>query len=541
LIDRAESADRSFRARDADPAQLAALCRRTDGIPLAIELAATWLPSIGVDEVIDLAGDPAPGAFGGLDSHHRSLRHAVDWSFGLLTESDQRLVAAASVFRGSFVLDAFRAVCAPDATASESAGTVSRLVESSLLVPERRDGGLRYRMLEPVREYGAARLEEIGEAAAVAVRHARWLLRRAIELGEVIGRETDPARAQQHIDAELADYRAAMQFFLDAGDHESAASLATRLTGYWFARYLGWEAIRWLDAALEGAMSDVVRVQATWTAGWAAYSRADYAAATTRYEESRALAEGIGERGAVGRAVFGQGRIELPRDPAKGRALVREALAVFTEAGMERERGDCLLALGFTAARQGEVAEAEALLGEGLEIMERCGSLRSRAIGHRYLSMAAWHSEERDKAFEHADEAERLARLADDRPAIGGALIQRALVEARWGSTAVAAAAVIEALGQLPTRHEIDHCLVFFGALDVLFSTGHGELAARVLDHVDRVFSEHGWVSVDVRMPVVARWRAMAADTEVEDLPAVSSADLAKVLRSILSEIADAQ
>jgi predicted ATPase/DNA-binding SARP family transcriptional activator len=542
LIDRAEAADRSFRGRETDPAQLAELCRRTDGIPLAIELAASWLPSIGVPDAMDLAGIPAPEAFDDIEPHHRSLRAAVDWSFALLAEADRAMVAAASVFRGSFTLDAVHDVCAPDRSRPDVAGVVSRLVESSLLSSERRpDGSMRYRMLEPVREYAHHSLDSEGRAAALHSRHAQWYLLRAEELGVVLGEEVAPAAALEPLDAELADHRAAMRELLDAGDHERAASLATALTGYWFARYQGWEAIQWLDEALAGPMADDIRVRALWTAGWAAYSRADYTTAAGRYEESRTLAVAGGDWEAEGWALFGLGRIELPRNPERGRVYLDQALELFSrEPGMDRQRGECLVAAGFSAAMGGKVAEAVALLDEGGQIMDRCGSIRSLSICHRYLSLAAWYSDDRELAKHHVDLAEQLAREADDRPAIGGSLTQRSLVESRWGDLSRAAEAMIEALDQLPPRHEIDHCLVFVGAFPVLTATGHFDLADRLFDHVDRVYAEHGWRPVDERMPAMADIRAeVSRAVERRRWDPKSSAEMAQLLSPTLAALAE--
>lgn len=542
LVDRAEAADRQFRARNSDPAQLAELCRRTDGIPLALELAASWLPSIGVADASDLVGTVAPGSTVGVDAHHRSLHAAVDWSFALLAESDRPLVAAASVFNGAFVLDAFGAVAMEGVTRAEVAGAVSRLVESSLLTVERRtDGAVRYRMLEPVREYARFRLDELGFGGEVLDRHARWHLERATALGKVIDRETDPASAQAHIDAELADHRAAMRHLLDRGDHEAAASLATALTGYWFARYLGSEAIRWLEEALSGPMGSAVRRQALWTAGWAAYSRADYASATTRYEECRSLATADGDRQWEGRALFGLGRIELPRVAEQGRAYVQQALEIFTaDPELEREKGDCLIALGISAAMGGRVEEAVSVLDEAAEIMKRHGSLRSRAIIHRYLSLAAWYADDARRARHHVELSEQLARAADDRPAVGGSLIQRSLVETRWGDLRKAATAILEAVRQLPPRNEIDYCLVFVGAFGVLIEGGHYPLADRLFDHIDRVYADYGWMPVDERMPAMARIRARVNEAvETSGVwEAVPSAEMASLMTPALEEIA---
>ena len=540
LIDRASAADRTFRARQSDPDQLAALSRRTAGIPLAIEFAASWLPSIGVSDAADLVGRPAPASMNRLDPHHRSMWEAVDWTFSRLAGSDQQAAAAAAVFAGSFGLDAFGDICVPDADGVSAAGMASRLVEASLLAVERQPSGeIRYRMLEPVRENAAGRASKRG-LAELESRHARWYLERAQRIGRILDEETSPAGGYAVTDLELGDHRKAMRHFLDRGDHESAARVATSLTGYWFARYLGWEAVQWLDEALSGPMDDAVRVDAAWTAGWAAYSRADYTAAAGWYEESRTAAQRIGDEAGVAHAVYGLGRIDLPRDPDRGQERLRSALETFTRLGRDRERGECLLALGFTGAMRGELAEAVPLLTDAERIFQRLGTLRLRSVSHRYLSLCAWHSGDRRAAFEHIERAEILARQADDGPAMGGAHIQRALVEVKWGKLATAAQAVLAALERLPPRNEIDHCLVFAGVFGVLVEAGECNLAAALFSHVDRVFEDFGWLPLDVRMPALAALRVDVPPVSSIE-PAPTSAEMAARLRPVLAAIADGQ
>jgi hypothetical protein len=153
--------------------------------------------------------------------------------------------------------------------------------------------------------------------------------------------------------------------------------------------------------------------------------------------------------------------------------------------------------------------------------------------------LAAWYDDDADVARHHLELAERLARRSDDRPAIGGSLIQRALVEARWGELARAARAMLEAIGQLPPRNEIDHCLVFIGAFPVLIGAGHHDAAARLFDHIDRVYAEHGWMPVDRRMPATAQFRAAVAEVPPPgSWDRVGSAEMAKLIRPLLERLA---
>ena len=537
LIDRVMAVDRTFRIRDTDPALLAELCRRTDGIPLAIELAASWLPSIGVRDAISVATGLVTDGVAAED-HHGPLHAAVDWSLALLTDRGRQLVARASVFRGSFSLDAFHAVCAPDVSRALAVGAVARLVESSLLILERGEGGAtRYRMLEPVREH--VRLHQPDDGYRLEDAHADWFRRRAEELGAEISRETDPARAQAQVDLELADHRAALRHLLDSGRAEEAAVLATNLTNYWFARYLGWEATRWLDEALEGEVSDPVRVAATWTAGWAAFTRAEYDVSTARYEECRRLAEAIGDRSHVAWTLYGLGRIDESRRPAEGRRLLDEAAALFEELGDARGLAECHLAIGYVAALAGDTTEAPGLLSSARASLQLDGLLRSISLCRQGLSMVGWYSDDPEAALSHADAAVELARRSDDRPATCGALVQRAVVRYRWGDPGDSATDLLEAMSMLPPRNDLDSCLVLSAATGLLLDAGHPDLTCRVIDHVERVTRAAGWVPIAEWLPALAELRRTAC-TRLDGEPGPSpetTVDIGRHVRAVLETL----
>jgi len=543
LIDRATRIDPSFRVTEGNATQVAELCRRTAGIPLAIELAATWIPSLSITEVIEYAGSPAPGALIDLDGHHRSLDAAVEWSTRLLAESDRELLAAASIFRGSFVLQAFHDICAPAVRSADAAGAIARLVEASVITAERRpDGVRRYRILEPVRERGQRLLEVSSDGDLIHRRHAEWFQHRAkasLDAGEDGQSEPVPMAV---IDDEIADHRAALRTFLDDGNHSGAATIATSLSNYWFARYLGWEAVYWLDEALDGIMDEPTRVRALRAAGWAAYTRADYVIGTDRYTECLNLARAIGDRGSEGLALYGLARIDLPRRHAVGLGRLNEALAVLSSVtGMELQAAECVLVQGIVAADRGRSSQAAPLLEEAAETMAAHGHLRYVSVCHRYLSLAAWYADDERTAMDQIDRAEHTARSIDDYPAISGALIQRALVEAKWGDMTIAAEALIEALAPVPPTNDIDHCLIFFGVFPVLIGTGRFEIAAQLFNHLDRMCDQYGWMSIDQRMPAGAQFRAdlSAAWPGSTTAPSdMTSAEIADVVRKHLAEIA---
>ena len=178
-----------------DRRRIAAICDELDGIALAIELAAARLATFGLDGLEAGLADRLGLLAGGprLDDRHRSVRSALDWSFGLLDEKDQVVLRRASVFAAPFTSAAAATVTghAP-LMPGEVAGALARLADHSLLVVVAGPGGTRYRMLETIRQYGAERMVEAGEETMVRGRHLRWCLATAARLD---GRAARPARA----------------------------------------------------------------------------------------------------------------------------------------------------------------------------------------------------------------------------------------------------------------------------------------------------------------------------------------------------------
>ena len=173
-------------------AAIAQVCRRLDGIPLAIELAAARTQSLSVAEIARHLDDRfqllTRGARTAL-GRHQTLRAAIDWSFDLLDDAERRVLARASVFAGGFTLDAATAVCDPPTmSAIEMLDHVDGLVRRSMLIAEEHATTTRYRMLETIRQYAAERLEADGDAAETSRAHLDWCASFAREAGEQLRR-----------------------------------------------------------------------------------------------------------------------------------------------------------------------------------------------------------------------------------------------------------------------------------------------------------------------------------------------------------------
>jgi non-specific serine/threonine protein kinase len=220
----------------ANAASVVAVCRRLDGIPLALELAAARIRSLALPEIAGRLDDAFRLLTNGprsAASRHQTLRAAVDWSYDLLDGAERCLLQRVAAFVGSFDLDAVEAVCSgPDLPVADVADVLHRLVEKSLMVPDARpDGSLRYRLIETIRQYGQERLAAAGDAE-LRERHARYFARVVSELDE--GDEDFRARDQRMTD-DYGNVQLALDWAAGA-DTALEAAMVRQVRWYWLLR-----------------------------------------------------------------------------------------------------------------------------------------------------------------------------------------------------------------------------------------------------------------------------------------------------------------
>lgn len=257
FVQRARAARPDF-VLDAETAEdVAELCRRLDGLPLAIELAAARTRFFSpralrarLDRRLDLLRSDARDA----DPRHRALRDVMAWSFDLLSEDEQALFVALGVFAGSFTLDAAAAVAAPGVVPDEVLDRVCSLCDKSLLTRrDAVDGEPRLVMLETVREFARERLAARGDEGATRHRHARWYATMADRIGDETG---GPARAQPlaRVQADFDDVLAALAWSTGGeGDARDALQIVGGLTMFWHWSGLWRDGRAWADRALAAA------------------------------------------------------------------------------------------------------------------------------------------------------------------------------------------------------------------------------------------------------------------------------------------------
>jgi predicted ATPase/class 3 adenylate cyclase len=252
FIERAGTVARGFSPAGDDDA-VVEICRRLDGIPLAIELAASRLVSMTVTEVRDRLDDRfrlLVGSRRGLERHQTTLHHAVQWSYDLLGGSERALLARCSVFAGGFDLAAALAVADSDDEFA-TLDLLDALVRKSLVVADRSTGHTRYSMLETIRQFAEGRLVASGDAPAVRTAHARHF---AVREDEILALWDSPRQraAYEWLTLEMANLRTAIRWAADHDDLDTAAAIAhyAGVVGFWSERH---EPIRWSEELIEPA------------------------------------------------------------------------------------------------------------------------------------------------------------------------------------------------------------------------------------------------------------------------------------------------
>jgi predicted ATPase/DNA-binding CsgD family transcriptional regulator len=269
FADRASLVRPAFRLA-ADRAAVQAICRRLDGIPLAIELAAAWARVLtpaqiaaGIDDLLEVAGGPR-----GATARHQTLAASMRWSHDLLGAADRVVFRRLSVFSGGFTLEAIRTVCADQIAGDFEAVTAAgRLVDKSLVLALEGGNEARYRMLDSIRQYAADRLEDAGETSAARDRHLSHFLALA-ELAEH-SFDCDQDRWREALAAEHDNLRSALEWGLAAADPQHGLRLAISLARWWFLHGHTREGLEFLNRALERVSGDHPELQASLLSGLA--------------------------------------------------------------------------------------------------------------------------------------------------------------------------------------------------------------------------------------------------------------------------------
>ena len=380
------------------------ICRRLDGLPLAIELVVAplaVLPPAQLLQALDegLALDmKAPID---LPERQRTLRATIDWSYGLLSVCQRDLHGALAVFSGGAPLDALRVVC--DDVTADLLGDLAALVDGGLARRELTlEGDPRFAMLATVREYALEALAARGRLEEMQTLHAEYFLRLAKQAsGELEGEEQ--ARWLDRLELDLDNVRAALGFAFESGRIELGLQIAAGLERFWRAHAHVGEARRWLALGLARAseVSPEVRADALWTAAQQATAQYDWAAATELLEDVLPLYRASGRGREVVFALSDLGWVAVMEDDL-GRAakLCEEALDVARDLDDARALSAALMNLGDVCSLQGDHPRARELYEEALDLRRSLGDQLLVADVNYNLAVAAFRAGDLERARE---------------------------------------------------------------------------------------------------------------------------------------------
>ncbi|MFF3567656.1 protein kinase [Nocardia jiangxiensis] len=399
------------------------ICRRLDGLPLPIELAAARLRVMSAEQILKRLTDRyqlltlGPR---GVPPRQQTLRLSVDWSYELCEPREQQLWARLSVFAGSFELDAAETICAGDLTADELLDTLTSLIDKSILLREQVDSAVRFRMLETLRDYGREKAEQAGEYAALRAKHRDWYLAMALRAdAEWIG--PDQVEWIARLGREQPNFREAMTSCLavaGSADISACLQMAAALYPYWLSHGQLREGRRWLDRALaQQPRSDTnARVKALVAATLLAGTQGDLPAATALLTEGQALVRNMTDPDAHARIGLVTGLLGLlSGDVGPACTQLQEALAVLdTQDDTSQIRMGILQTLGWAYELQGLTEQATAYNEQVLAIAEAHGEAVHRSYTVWAMGVTEWQQGHLDRAVELIQQGLHLTRLVDD-------------------------------------------------------------------------------------------------------------------------------
>ena len=520
----------AFELTEENAAIVATICRRLDGLPLALELVAARVRVLSPAELLARLDHLLPLLVGGsrdLPARQQTMRAAITWSYELLSPVEQALFRRLSVFAGGWTLEAAETAAAWGVIAVENViDLLSRLVEQSLVVAEvSPEGGSRYRMLEPIRQFAAHRVEEAGEKMVLLDHHFAWCLSLAQRAErELVG----PAQQEwlDRLEQEHDNLRVALAWSQrDDQPGTPQLQLATALWRFWATRGHLSEGRRWLEGALS-TRDDVpaaLRAHGLNNAGNLASDQGDFAQAAELIGASLDLRQELGDVDGTARSLNDLGNIRLNQGEYQratqlyeealsrfrelktewgtaialqnigivsgfrgdyGRAVsaLEEALVLWGRLGDTVGRARSLDALGAVARMQGDLTRAGMLHEESLVLRRALGDTRGLAVTLKNFGEVVRHRGDLTEASRLIEESLRLRRIIGDKLGIARSLSALADVARDQGDADRAEALYREAIAmrrQLETREGLADCLL--GLAAILSADNHPARAARLL------------------------------------------------------------
>jgi predicted ATPase/DNA-binding CsgD family transcriptional regulator len=529
---RAGEASYGFVATSENRDAIRQISQRLGGIPLAIELAASWvkvLPPKRLQENLDRQLDVLVRGPRDLPERQQTMRSAIAWSYHLLPSSEQALFRQLGVFQGAFALADIEAV-ADNATADDAVGantleTLSSLVTKSLVQVSEQPIDSRqpeYAVLEIIRAFAMEQLVESGEATEARDRHLAHFVKLAQKWTVDLGSAKRDRRLAQ-LDREYPNFRAALDWALDSGQIEAGLRLISALWVYWDWRGFHTEGARWCDRMLaaNAPVGLEVRSSALYAGAAIAFMQANYPRSLELAEECLSIAEESGDDRSIGRALIALGNSAYDQgNLERAEAVYTRSLAIIRRIDEPSALQVALVNLGFVRYQQERYDEAR-------ELFEEAGSLDAQTgqgAGYIWAMVGLAQVDAREGRVPDADE--RLVWLVDrqreaDSGQLGAALAALAALRRGQGRYAEAEALARESLANRVERDErafMTDSLAEVGA--VALAAGATERGVTISAAVDRQRARLGYGLPDrerlVHRELLDRARQTMAPTAFE-------------------------
>jgi predicted ATPase/DNA-binding XRE family transcriptional regulator len=470
FLERAQAVKPSFALTPENAATVAAICRQVDGLPLGLELAATWVtlwsPRALLARLESRLAFPVAGPRD-APPRQQTLRTTIVWSHDLLSEAEQALFRRLGVFVGGFAVEAVEATCnLSDPHAVPLLDRLLALVDKSLVQQiTRPDGEVRFRLLEAVRDYALECLAASGEERALRQRHAAFYLEMAREaeprlLGPV---ELQWLASLKH---EHDNLRAALQWAANSADVALGLQLAGLLWRFWWAAGYLSEGRQWLEIVLQwdaGPAPSHDRLRALQGAGVLACYQGDFKVGIVLLEDCLSLARMLDDPGLVADAlVMLANTIQWRGEQQRATVLLEEALALYRALDDRRGIPDALVNLGIATLLCGDYHHAADLFGEALQLYHELGNAIGSSLTLTGLGEASRAVGDLEQARNYYGESLALERALGNKPAIISQTANLALVACMTGDVDGAEAYGLKALADahdLGDRWQTAYCL----------------------------------------------------------------------------------
>jgi predicted ATPase/class 3 adenylate cyclase len=464
FVERAMAAVPGFRITERNAPAVTQICRRLDGVPLAIELAAARVRALPVEQIAARLDDRVrllTGSSRVTVPRHQTLRQTIDWSHDLLADDERAVFRRLAVFVGGFALEAAEAVCVGELVEDWAVlDLVTRLVDKSLLVADTEGTEARYRQLETVRQYARDRLLESGEAKETLRRHRDWFLAMVARAEPEFFRGAESADWLRRLDREHDNLRAALQWSLDEpGEEREGLHLAAGLWRFWEIHGHLAEGRGWLEQFLGATSGEVspLRADAYTGAGILAFMLGDQAGASQLHEESLELHRQVGDADGIAFAANNLANAAvLSGDYAAARQLYETVIPWARERGDLRVLGFSLVNMAEAVALDGDPGLARDQYDEGVDSFRRAGDRWGEAFALDSLGVTLARLGQHEEAARFHEQALAISReLGDDRGVARalahlGDVAMKAEDRERARSLYVESLGIRRALGDLP-------------------------------------------------------------------------------------------